>query len=357
MPMNKTIRIGGREISEDKPAYIIAEMSGNHNMEYDRAVRIVDAAAGAGADAVKLQTYTADTITLDCDSEPFWISQGTLWDGMTYHKLYEKAYTPWEWQPSLRERALAEGIELFSSPFDFSSIDFLEKMDVPAYKIASYEITDIPLIRKAASTGKPVIISTGVAYLSDIEKALDACRLENNEDVILLKCVSAYPTPYEDMNLRCIETLKKEFGCITGLSDHSMGSVIASAAIALGAKVIEKHMTLRRADGGVDSAFSMEPEEFAGMISDIRKVEAALGTAQYSLTEKQLVERGRARSLFIAADMKAGDVFTPDNVRSVRPGNGLPPEYYYDILGRTIRCDASLGTPLSWDMVEGSDQD
>ncbi len=350
--MHDVIHIGTREISEDAPAYLIAEMSANHNMDYGRALRIIDAAAYEGADAVKIQTYTADTITLDSDAKPFWIDQGTLWDGMTLHKLYEKAYTPWEWQPGLREHALEKGIELFSSPFDHTSVDFLEKMDVPAYKIASYEITDIALIRKAASLGKPVIISTGVAELSDIEKALDACRKENNEDVILLKCVSAYPTPYEDMNLKSMLTLKREFGCITGLSDHSMGSVIAQAAVAMGAKVIEKHLTLRRADGGVDSAFSMEPEEFRQMRDNIRTIEAALGSGEYRLTKKQQTERGRARSLFIAADMKAGDVFTPDNVRSVRPGDGLAPEYYEEILGKRITKDAVLGTPLSWDLIE-----
>ncbi|MBR2122906.1 MAG: pseudaminic acid synthase [Lachnospiraceae bacterium] len=350
--MNKEIQIGNRLISDTSPVYLIAEMSGNHNMDYSRAGRIVDAAAYAGADAVKLQTYTADTITLDCDDKPFWIDQGTLWDGMTLHKLYEKAYTPWEWQPPLRERALEKGIELFSSPFDHTSVDFLEKMDVPAYKIASYEITDIPLIRKAASCGKPVIISTGVAYLQDIEKALDACREEGNEDVILLKCVSAYPTPYEDMNLRSIETLKKEFGCITGLSDHSMGSVAAVAAVALGARVIEKHLTLRRADGGVDSAFSMEPEEFRQMKEDIRKAEAALGSGEYTLTEKQKTEKKRARSLFISRDMKKGEAFSSDNIKSVRPGDGLLPEFYDRVLGRHISRDAKLGTPLSVDLIE-----
>ena len=353
--MNKEIRIGNHRIAEDAPAYIIAELSGNHNMDYDRAVRIIEAAAAAGADAIKVQTYTADTITLDCDDPCFQITQGTLWDGTTLHKLYEKAYTPWEWQPRLQKVAQDLGLDFFSSPFDFTSVDFLEGLDVPCYKIASFEITDIPLIRKCALLGKPLIISTGIAKPEDIELALATCREAGNEDVILLKCCSAYPTPYEDIHLRTMVDMAQRYDVLTGLSDHTMGHAVAGASVALGARVVEKHLTLRRADGGVDSAFSMEPEEFGQMIRDIRIIEKALGRVTYELGEKQTREREHARSLFVAQDMKAGDVFTPENLRSVRPGCGLHTRYYEHLLGRKITRDAKLGTPMSWDLVEGGE--
>lgn len=350
--MNKTITIGNKQIGDGCPAYVIAEMSGNHNNDFDRAVKIIEAAKESGADAIKVQTYTADTITLDCDNEHFQITQGTLWDGMTLHKLYEKAYTPWEWQPKLKMIANDMGLDFFSSPFDFTSVDFLEKMDVPAYKIASFEITDIPLIKKVASLGKPVIISTGIALPEDIELALDTCRKAGNENVILLKCCSAYPTPYEDINLKTMVDMAERFDCITGLSDHTMGGTVSAASVAMGGKVIEKHLTLRRADGGVDSAFSMEPAEFKKMVDDVRIIEKATGRVTYELTDKQIKEREHKRSLFIAKDMKKGDVFTPENLRSVRPGFGLHTKYYEEILGKTIKCDAVLGTPLSMDMIE-----
>lgn len=350
--MNKTITIGNKQIGDGCPAYVIAEMSGNHNNDFDRAVKIIEAAKESGADAIKVQTYTADTITLDCDNEHFQITQGTLWDGMTLHKLYEKAYTPWEWQPKLKKIANDMGLDFFSSPFDFTSVDFLEKMDVPAYKIASFEITDIPLIKKVASLGKPVIISTGIALPEDIELALDTCRKAGNENVILLKCCSAYPTPYEDINLKTMVDMAERFDCITGLSDHTMGGTVSAASVAMGGKVIEKHLTLRRADGGVDSAFSMEPAEFKKMVDDVRIIEKATGRVTYELTDKQIKEREHKRSLFIAKDMKKGDVFTPENLRSVRPGFGLHTKYYEEILGKTIKCDAVLGTPLSMDMIE-----
>lgn len=350
--MNKTITIGNKQIGDGCPAYVIAEMSGNHNNDFDRAVKIIEAAKESGADAIKVQTYTADTITLDCDNEHFQITQGTLWDGMTLHKLYEKAYTPWEWQPKLKKIANDMGLDFFSSPFDFTSVDFLEKMDVPAYKIASFEITDIPLIKKVASLGKPVIISTGIALPEDIELALETCRLAGNENVILLKCCSAYPTPYEDINLKTMVDMAERFDCITGLSDHTMGGTVSAASVAMGGKVIEKHLTLKRADGGVDSAFSMEPAEFKKMVDDVRIIEKATGRVTYELTDKQIKEREHKRSLFIAKDMKKGDVFTPENLRSVRPGFGLHTKYYEEILGKTIKCDAVLGTPLSMDMIE-----
>ncbi|MCI9142463.1 MAG: pseudaminic acid synthase [Lachnospiraceae bacterium] len=350
--MNREIKIGKHVISEKTPCFIVAEMSANHNMDYDRAVAIIRAAKEAGADAVKIQTYTADTITLNCDDDCFQITQGTLWDGTTLHKLYESAYTPWEWQGKLRDVALEMGLEFFSSPFDESSVDFLEELGVPAYKVASFEITDIPLIRKIAKKGKPVILATGVARLSDIDLAVRTCREAGNEDVILLKCTSAYPTPYEDVNLRTIPSMGDTFDCLTGLSDHTMGSVVAGAAVALGARMVEKHLTLSRADGGADSAFSMEPAEFKEMVDNIRKIEAALGKITYDLTPGQEREREHSRSLFVARDMKAGEVFTPENLRSVRPANGLHTMYYEEILGKKIARDARLGTPMSWELVD-----
>lgn len=350
--MEKEIRIGNKVISENSPTFIVAEMSANHNMDFDRAVEILKAAKAAGADAVKIQTYTADTITLDCDAPCFQITQGTLWDGTTLHKLYETAYTPWEWQPKLKQIAEDMGLLLFSSPFDFSSVDFLEEMQVPAYKIASFEITDIPLIRKVARLGKPVILATGIARLADIELALRTCREEGNEQVILLKCCSAYPTPYEDVNLRTIPNMRETFDCICGLSDHTMGTAVATGAVALGAKMVEKHLTLKRSDGGADAAFSMEPQEFQEMVDNIRILEKALGKVTYELSEKQTREREHSRSLFVARDMQAGEIFTPDNLRSVRPADGLHTLYYEQLLGKRITRDAKLGTPMSWDLVE-----
>lgn len=350
--MNREIKIGNHIISENTPCFIVAEMSANHNMDYDRAVAIIRAAKEAGADAVKIQTYTADTITLNCDDDCFQITQQTLWDGTTLHKLYETAYTPWEWQGKLRDEALNMGLEFFSSPFDGSSVDFLEELGMPAYKVASFEITDIPLIRKIAKLGKPMILATGVARLSDIDLAVRTCREAGNENVILLKCTSAYPTPYEDVNLRTIPSMRETFDCLTGLSDHTMGSAVAGAAVALGARMVEKHLTLSRADGGADSAFSMEPAEFKEMVDNIRKIEAALGSVTYELTPGQEREREHSRSLFVARDMKAGEVFTPENLRSVRPANGLHTMYYEEILGKRITRDARLGTPLRWELVD-----
>lgn len=350
--MEKEIYIGERLISAESPAFIIAEMSANHLMDFDRAVAIMRAAKEAGADAVKIQTYTPDSITLNCADPCFQITQGTIWDGTTLYKLYETAYTPWEWQPELKKTAEGMGLVFFSSPFDLSSIDFLEEMDVPAYKVASPEITDIPFLRKIAETGKPIIISTGIAYMADIELALRTCREAGNEKVILLKCTSAYPAPYEDVNLKVIPSMRETFDCITGLSDHTMGSAVAGAGVALGAKVVEKHLTLRRADGGADAAFSMEPEEFREMVDNIRKIEKALGKVTYDLTPKQRKTREHSRSLFVARDMKAGEVFTPENLRSVRPACGLHTMYYEEILGKRITRDAGLGTPMSWELVD-----
>ncbi len=349
--MNKKIKIGNKIISKDSPAFIVAEISANHNGDYNRAVEIIHAAADAGADAVKLQTYTADTITIDSDLPYFQINEGTIWDGTTLYKLYEEAYTPWEWQPRLKEEANKLGLECFSSPFDFSSVDFLEKMDVPAYKIASYEINDIPLIRKVAALHKPIIFATGVALPEDIELALKVCKEEGNEDIILLKCVSAYPTPYEQVNLRVINTLEEKYDCIAGLSDHTMGGVVAVGSVALGGKMIEKHLTLRRADGGADSVFSMEPQEFADMVRDVRIMEKALGKPEYVLTDTQKIEHGGSRSLFVVKDVAAGEVLTPDNIRSIRPGDGLHTKYYEEILGKQAQRALKKGEPLAWDMI------
>lgn len=348
--MKKQIQIENHIITQTSQTYIIAEMSGNHNMDINRAKSIIKEAANAGADAVKIQTYTADTITIDCDSDIF--QAGGLWKGRTLYQLYQTAYTPWEWQKELKEYAADIGIDFFSSPFDLTAIDFLHSLDMPAYKVASFEINDIPFIRKIARLGKPIIISTGIAYLEDIELALRTCQEEGNDQVILLKCVSEYPTPLEEMNLRVIPTLARTFDCLIGLSDHSMGTAAAVASVALGAKVIEKHMTLRRADGGPDAAFSMEPEEFSDMVSQIRNIEKALGCEKYMLSDKQIAERKGARSLFVVEDMKKGDLFTEKNLRSIRPNRGLHTKHYETILGQRAKCDIKKGTPMDWKYLD-----
>lgn len=352
--MNKEIKIGTRTISETSPVFVVAELSGNHNQDYGRAIELIHAAKDAGADAVKLQTYTADTITIDCDDPAFQIHEGTIWDGTTLYQLYSEAYTPWEWQLRLKEETNKLGMECFSSPFDPTSVDFLEKLNVPAYKIASYEINDIPLIRKVARLHKPIIFSTGVAYPEDIELAFATCREEGNEDVILLKCVSAYPTPYEAVNLRVIPTLARTYNCLTGISDHTMGTIVSAGSVAMGVKMVEKHLTLRRADGGPDSAFSMEPEEFAQMVKDIRIMEKALGSDVYHLTDTQKLEHGGSRSLFVVEDIAPGALLTPENIRSIRPGNGLNglhTMYYEEVLGKTAKTFLKKGTPLQWELI------
>ena len=348
----KKIKIGNRALGEGEKTFIVAEVSANHLQDYHRAEEIIHAAKEAGADAVKLQTYTPDTITLDCDNEYFQITQGTIWDGTTFYKLYEEAYTPWDWQPKLMKLANELGMECFSSPFDFTAVDFMEEMKMPAYKIASFEIRDIPLIRKIARLGKPVILATGIAWLEDIERAVRVCREEGNEQVVLLKCTSTYPTPYEDMNIKVIPNMAEVFGCLTGLSDHSLGSSVAVASVALGAKMIEKHFILSRSDGGPDAAFSMEPAEFRRMVEEVRIVEKALGEVTYRLTDKQEKSREEGRSLFVVKDVKAGEVFTADNIRSIRPAFGMAPMYYEEILGKKARMDISRGTPLDWKHVE-----
>lgn len=350
--MNRYIEIDGVKIGENYPAFIIAEMSANHLQDFENAVKIIKAAKKAGADAIKLQTYTPDTITIDCDNDYFQIKQGTIWDGTTLHKLYEEAFTPWEWQPKLKKIAEDEGLICFSSPFDKTAVDFLENMDVPAFKIASFEITDIPFIEYIASKGKPIIMSTGIATLSDIEEAINACKGMGNDKIALLKCTSAYPSPLEEVNLKMIPNLAETFDVISGLSDHTLGNSVSIASIALGAHIIEKHFTLDRKLGGPDSAFSMEPNEFAEMVSGIRAVEKALGKVTYELTEKQKNSREHSRSLFIVKDIQKGEIFTEENVKSIRPGFGLHPRYYKEILGKRCAENIKKGTPLSLDAVE-----
>lgn len=344
--------IDEHEIGENQPVFIIAEMSGNHLGKFDLAVETIKAMKEAGADAVKLQTYTPDTITIDCDNEYFQIKQGTIWDGTTLYKLYKQAYTPWDWQPKLKKIANELGMPLFSSPFDPTAVDFLEKMKVPAYKVASFEITDIPLIEYMAKKGKPMIISTGIAKLPDIVEAVEACRAVGNNQIILLKCTSVYPTPLEDINLKTILNMKNTFNVIVGLSDHSMGISVPIAAVSLGAKVVEKHFILDRKLGGPDSKFSLEPKEWKEMVNNIREIEKALGKVSYDLSSKAKREREHSRSLFIVEDVKKGDKLTKKNVRSIRPGFGLPPKYLPEILGKKARNQIKRGTPLEWNHIE-----
>ncbi len=347
--MKGFIEINGRRIGPGHPTYIVAEMSGNHNQKFDEAVRIIEVAKEAGADAVKLQTYTPDTLTIDCDNEYFRI-QGTPWEGQNLYQLYGQAFTPWDWQPKLKEIANGKGLDLFSSPFDETAVDFLEGMNVPVYKIASFEIVDLPLIRKVAQTGKPVILSTGMATLSEIGEAVGIFR-ENGGGVVLLKCTSAYPALPEEMNLRTIPDLANAFQVPVGLSDHTMEVAVPVAAIASGACLIEKHLTLTRADGGPDSAFSLEPREFKGMVEAVRTAEKALGKVHYGVSEHEPQSRSLRRSLFVVRDMKRGEKFTSETVRSIRPGHGLSTRYLEDILGRATSRDIKRGTPLTWDLV------
>jgi pseudaminic acid synthase len=350
--MLKSFALNNRYIGEGHPVFIVAELSANHLQNFDNAVKLIKEAKKAGADAVKLQTYTADTITIDCDNKYFQITQGTIWDGTTLHKLYQEAYTPWEWQPKLKEIAEEIGLVCFSSPFDLTAVDFLEDLGVPAYKIASFEINDLPFIEYIASKGKPIIISTGIATLVDIEEAISACKRMGNDQVALLKCTSAYPSPLEEINLNVIPNMEKTFNVIPGISDHTLGHAVAVGAVALGAKIIEKHITLSRAEGGPDSQFSMEPNEFAAMVKAIRDVEKALGQVTYELTEKQKKSREHARSLFVITDIKKGEIFTENNVRSIRPGYGLPTKFINEILGKKAKSDIKKGTPMNWDLVD-----
>lgn len=350
--MQKEIRIGKKIVSFNDPTFIVAELSANHKQDIELAKDTIYAIKESGADAVKLQTYTPDTITIDCKNQLFQISGGTLWDGKTLYELYQEAYTPWEWHYELKELAEKLGLVFFSTPFDKTAVDFLERLDVPAYKIASYEITDIPLIEYAASKGKPILISTGVATLCDIQEAVEACKRVGNDQIILLKCVSAYPTPLEDVNLRTIPNMIETFGCIVGLSDHTLGISIPIAAVTLGAKVIEKHFILSRDLDTPDKAFSLTPNEFKEMVKAIREVEIALGKASYKLSDSMKEARKYARSLFAVKDIKAGEVFTEENVKSVRPAGGLHPRFLKEIIGRKAKVNIKKGTPINWNMID-----
>jgi pseudaminic acid synthase len=346
------MNIAGRKIGEGQPVYTIAEISANHNQSYDEAAKLIHAAKKAGADAVKLQTYTPDTITIDCKSEHFRIGKGTLWEGRFLYDLYGEAYTPWEWHAGLFEEARALEMDIFSTAFDPSAVDFLEELSVPVHKIASFEIVDIPLIEKMADTGKPLIISTGMATLGEIEEAVQAARGAGAEQIALLKCTSAYPALPEEMNLRTIPHLAEAFGVPVGLSDHTLGIEVPVAAVSLGACIVEKHFTLSRSKSGPDSAFSLEPQEFAGMVKAIRIAEKSLGKVHYGVSEKEAESRVFRKSLFTIRDVTAGEALTEENVRSIRPGYGLHPRHLKDILGRRAACDLKMGTPLAFDMID-----
>lgn len=349
--MANELVIGRRRIGSGHPAYLIAELSANHGQRFEQAVRLVRAAKEAGADAVKLQTYTADTLTIRSGRPEFRVGGGTLWDGRTLHDLYGEAYTPWEWQPKLKAVADDVGLDLFSTPFDPTAVDFLEGMGVPAYKVASFELVDLPLIEKIARTGKQMIMSTGMATLAEIADAVDVARRAGAGGLALLKCTSAYPAPPEEMNLRTIPHLAAAFGVPAGLSDHTLGIAVPVAAVALGACVIEKHFTLSRAEPGPDCAFSLEPHEFRAMVEGVRTAERALGTIHYGLCGKDESSRVFRRSLYVVKDVRSGEPFTEENVRSIRPGHGLPPKYLPDVLGRHASRDLAKGTPLSWGLV------
>ena len=338
--------------NSDHP-FIIAEMSGNHNQSLERALAIVDAAADAGVDAVKIQTYTADTMTIDIDTGEFFISdKDSLWKGETLYHLYEKAHTPWEWHKAIFERCKERGIMGFSTPFDDTSVDFLEDLGVPCYKIASFENVDLPLIRKVARTGKPIIASTGMTTVAELSDLVQTVRENGCTDLTLLKCTSSYPASPEGTNLRTIPHMRELFGCAVGLSDHTLGIGAAVASVALGAAVIEKHFTLSRAEGGVDAAFSLEPAEMAQLVRECRTAALALGAVSYERAEQEQKSLQFRRSLYVVEDMKAGDVFTEKNLRRIRPGMGISPKYYDVLLGRCVKCDVKRGTPVSWDIVE-----
>jgi len=343
--------IGRRAIGPGRSVYVIAELSANHGQSFEQAVRLVRAAKEAGADAVKLQTYTADTITINSDRPEFRVGGGTLWDGRTLHDLYGEAYTPWEWQPKLKALADELGLDLFSTPFDPTAVEFLERMDVPAYKVASFELVDLPLIERIARTGKPMILSTGMATLAEIAEAVDAARRGGAVGLALLKCSSAYPAPPEAMNLRTIPHLAEAFGVPAGLSDHTLGIAVPVAAVALGACIIEKHFTLSRDEPGPDSAFSLEPAEFRAMVEGVHTAERALGAIHYGLSGQDEASRTFRRSLFVVEDVQAGEPFTERNVRSIRPGHGLPPKLLGEVLGRRAAQDLARGTPLHWGLI------
>lgn len=344
------MQIGNFTIDDKSPVFIIAELSANHNGSLDNALETIKAAKRAGADCIKLQTYTADTITLDSDKEDF-VIKGTIWDGKKLHTLYQEAYTPWEWHEQIYRVAKEEGLICFSSPFDNTAVDLLESLHSPAYKIASFEITDIPLIEYVASKGKPVIISTGIAQQEDIELALDACHRMGNYDIALLKCTSSYPAPIEEANMCMVKDLAERYNVISGLSDHTMGSTVPIVATVFGAKIIEKHFIIDRSIGGPDASFSMNEEEFTAMVKAVREAEKASGLVDYKLTEKQAKGRDFSRSLYIAENIKEGEIFTDKNLRSVRPGFGLHPKYFNEIIGKKSNQDLEKGTPMKLNYI------
>lgn len=347
--MNSEITIADQKIGAGYPPFIIAEMSGNHNQSLERALEIVEAAAKTGVHALKIQTYTPETMTLDLDEREFHISDpGSLWAGTSLYKLYGQAYTPWEWHRPIFERARELGIIAFSTPFDDTAVDFLESLEVPCYKIASFENTDLPLIRRVAATGKPLIISTGMATVAELDETVRAAREAGCKDLILLKCTSTYPATAANTNILTIPHLRELFGCEVGLSDHTMGVGVSVASVALGATVIEKHFTLNRADGGVDSAFSMEPAEIAQLVVETKRAWQALGKVSYGATEAEKKSIVFRRSLYVVHDLKAGDVLTTENVRAIRPGLGLPTKYLEHLLGMKVKRDTKRGTALSW---------
>lgn len=348
------ILIGRREVGITSPPFIIAEMSGNHNRSLDRALEIVNAAAASGAHAIKLQTYTADTMTLDISEREFFIEDPkSLWKGRSLYDLYQEAHTPWEWHKPIFNRCRELGLICFSTPFDATSVNFLESLDVPCYKIASFENTDLPLIRKVAATGKPMIISTGMATVAELDDTVRAAREAGCTDIILLKCTSTYPSTPENTNIRTIPHLRELFGCEAGLSDHSMGTGVAVAAVALGATVIEKHFTLSRADGGVDSTFSLEPEEMKNLVVETKRAWQSLGTVSYGPTEQEKKSLVFRRSLYVVQDMAEGEPFTPENLRAIRPGLGLAPKYLETLMGKRVARGVPKGTPAAWDLICG----
>jgi len=350
--MRKTLTIAGKNIGIGHCPFIIAEMSGNHNQSLERALEIVDAAAASGAHALKLQTYTADTMTLDIECGDFFVSDpNSLWKGTSLYRLYHEAHTPWEWHKPIFERCREKGLICLSTPFDDSSVDFLESLEVPCYKIASFENTDLPLIRRVAATGKPLIISTGMATVAELDETVRTARQAGCRDLILLKCTSTYPATPENTNILTIPHLRELFNCEVGLSDHTMGVGVSVAAVALGATVIEKHFTLRRADGGVDSTFSLEPEEMRQLVTEAEHAWQSLGMVSYGPTEKEKKSLIFRRSLYFVKDVKEGEVITTNNIRAIRPGYGLSPKYFEILLGKKVNCDLRRGTPASWDLI------
>lgn len=348
--MTSFIEINGRCIGPGYPVYIVAEMSANHNQDFDHAVKIINAMKDAGADAVKLQTYTPDTMTIDCDKDEFKI-KGTIWNGRNLYDLYNEAYTPWEWQPKLKEIADRLGLDLFSTPFDKSAVDFLEKMGVSAFKVASFELVDMHLLRRISQTGKPIIMSVGMGTLAEIDEAVEIIREQGFRQLALLKCTSSYPARPEEMNLRTIPHLAEAFQVPVGLSDHSLELAVPVAAVALGACIVEKHLTLSRSEPGPDSAFSLEPCEFKAMVEAVRTTEKALGKINYSITHKEKENRIFRRSLFVVQDMKENELFTMDNIKSIRPGHGLHTRHLDEVLGRKAACNIYKGTPISWKLI------